>query len=223
MDATTTATQNPRVPDVPSPAAKQALDRAVAAVLLVATSPVSAAAVGLILLGNLRDAADRGPILYRERRISAGREFDLLKFRTLRRPALDRVRAEGSYARLAEADDANLTWAGRILKRRYLDELPQLVNILAGQMSLVGPRPWPVPMVVTQRAEGLDYRDHVVAGWTGPAQIRKDSAEPVRGADLDRAYVELLQTGSTRQILATDAQVLVETVRLLLRGEGLRF
>jgi lipopolysaccharide/colanic/teichoic acid biosynthesis glycosyltransferase len=211
------------VPDVPIPAAKQALDRAVAAVLLVATAPLSAAAVGLILVGMVRHPADRGPILYRERRITAGREFDLLKFRTLRRSALDRVRAEGSYARLAEAEDANLTWAGRILKRRYLDELPQLLNILAGQMSLVGPRPWPVPMVLTQRAAGLDYRDRVVAGWTGPAQIQKDSPEHVRGSELDLAYVALLRTGSTRRILAEDARILVETVRLLLRGEGLRF
>jgi len=211
------------VREVPTPAAKQALDRAVAAVLLLATAPVSAAAVGLILVGMLRHQADRGPILYRERRISAGREFDVLKFRTLRRDALDRVRAEGSYARLAEADGANLTWAGRVLKRRYLDELPQLLNILAGQMSLVGPRPWPVIMVVAQRAAGLDYRDRVVAGWTGPAQIRKDSSEPVRGSELDLAYVALLRTGSTRRILAEDARIVVETVRLLLRGEGLRF
>jgi lipopolysaccharide/colanic/teichoic acid biosynthesis glycosyltransferase len=90
-------------------------------------------------------------------------------------------------------------------------------------MSLVGPRPWPVVMVVAQREAGLDYRDRVVAGWTGPAQIRKDSPEPVRGSELDLAYVALLRTASTRRILAADARILVQTVRLLLRGEGLRF
>ncbi|MGE5689810.1 MAG: sugar transferase [Pseudomonadota bacterium] len=209
--------------EVPYPAAKQALDKAVALALLVAAAPVLVAAVALNLVGAVRDRRDRGPLLYRERRISAGREFDLLKLRTLRRDALARVRAEGSYARLAEADETNLTWAGRILKRWYLDELPQLLNVLAGEMSLVGPRPWPLSMVAEQRARGLDYRDRVVAGWTGPAQIRKDRAEAVRGADLDLAYAEAVRTLPPLRLLATDVRILAETVRLLARGQGLRF
>ena len=188
--------------DVPCPASKRALDLVVAAALLVVTAPVAAAAAMLELVGMLRNPRDRGPLLYRERRISAGREFDLLKFRTLRRDVVARVRAEGSYARLAEADQANLTWAGRILKRWYLDELPQLLNVLRGELSLVGPRPWPVPMVVAQREAGLDYRDRVVAGWTGPAQVRKDSAEAVKGAELDLEYVEGLRTLSPARLLA---------------------
>ncbi len=208
--------------DVPYPPAKQALDKAAAVVLLVVSAPVAAAAAALALWGMLRHRRDRGPLLYRERRISAGREFDLLKFRTLRQDVVRRVRAEASYARLAEADDGNLTWAGRILKRWYLDELPQLVNVLRGEMSLVGPRPWPVPMVIRQRAEGHDYRDRVQAGWTGAAQVRKDR-ENVRGTELDLAYVDALRRGGAARILVTDARILLETVRLLLRGEGLRF
>jgi O-antigen biosynthesis protein WbqP len=223
VDATTRRLQNPHVPDVPYPAAKRALDTIVAAALLVATSPVSAAATALTVFGMLRRPRDRGPLLYRERRISAGREFDLLKFRTLRRDVLERVRAEGSYARLAEAEEANLTWSGRILKRWYLDELPQLLNVLRGDLSLVGPRPWPVQMVVAQREAGLDYRDHVVAGLTGPAQVRKDSDLPVKGSDLDLEYVERLRTLSPGRLVATDLAILTDTVRLLARGEGLRF
>ena len=88
--------------DVPVLPAKRALDVAVAAALLLVTAPVFAAAVGLWVVGALWSPRDRGPLLYRERRISAGLEFDLLKFRTLRREAIARVRAEGSYARLAE-------------------------------------------------------------------------------------------------------------------------
>jgi lipopolysaccharide/colanic/teichoic acid biosynthesis glycosyltransferase len=105
------------VHDAAYPPAKRALDASVAAALLLATAPVSIAATALTVVGMVRRPGDRGPLLYRERRISAGREFDLLKFRTLRRDVLARVRAEGSYARLAEADEANLTWSGRILKR----------------------------------------------------------------------------------------------------------
>ena len=80
-----------------------------------------------------RAPRDRGPWLYRERRISRGREFDLLKFRTLRRDVLARMDSE-SHARMHEADEANLTWAGRrLLKPWYLDELPQIWNVLRGR------------------------------------------------------------------------------------------
>jgi lipopolysaccharide/colanic/teichoic acid biosynthesis glycosyltransferase len=211
------------VSPVPYPAVKKALDKSIAVLLLLPAAPVAAAAVVLQLAGMLRFRGDRGPVLYRERRISAGAEFDLLKFRTLRRDAIERTRAAGSYARLAEADEANLTWAGRILKRWYLDELPQLLNVLSGDMSLVGPRPWPISMVEAQRERGLDYRDRVVAGWTGPAQVRKDSGSKASAADLDLAYAEALATLSPLRLLATDAHILAETLRLLRRGQGLRF
>jgi lipopolysaccharide/colanic/teichoic acid biosynthesis glycosyltransferase len=95
--------------------------------------------------------------------------------------------------------------------------------VLRGDLSLVGPRPWPVQMVVAQREAGLDYRDHVVAGLTGPAQVRKDSDLPVKGSDLDLEYVERLWTLSSARLLATDLGILADTVRLLARGEGLRF
>src|SRR4051794_36608305 len=94
---------------------------------------------------------DRGAFLYREPRISRGRPFGLLKFRALRRAALEQMRREGGHARLYEADSNNLTWAGRrLLKPWYLDELPQLLNVVRGDLSLVGPRPWPPDMVRRQ-------------------------------------------------------------------------
>ena len=77
-----------------------------------------------------------------------------------------------------EGEEANLTWAGRrLLKPRYLDELPQIWNVFRGDMSLVGPRPWPPPMVANQVAKGITYRNEIVAGWTGPAQVEKGVTE----------------------------------------------
>ena len=158
-------------------------------------------------------------MLYRERRISRGRPFDLLKLRTLRESVL--VEAEG-HVRPFEADAANLTWAGRrVLKPLYLDELPQLVNVLRGEMSLVGPRPWPPELVERQLARGVDYRLLVTAGWTGPAQVSKGL--PVRYENLDRAYVELLSAGPTRAVLRHDLRILRRTLATMLRGEGLTY
>ncbi|MDQ3672030.1 MAG: sugar transferase [Actinomycetota bacterium] len=175
-------------------------------------------------LNGLLVARDRGPLLYRERRISRGREFDLLKFRTLRRTALEGQRDGEAHARLLESRDENLTWAGRrILKPWYLDELPQLLNILRGEMSLVGPRPWPPSMVRHQVAEGLDYRNHAIAGWTGPAQIQKGVVETSGYTDLDLRYVEACRSWGAIRLLRHDLSILRRTAKVLARGEGLRF
>ena len=156
---------------------------------------------------------------YRERRISRGRAFDVLKLRTLRESVLGE--AEG-HVRPFEADAANLTWAGRrVLKPLYLDELPQLVNILRGEMSLVGPRPWPPELVERQLARGVDYRLRVTAGWTGPAQVSKGLE--VEYENLDRAYVELLETRPVRAVLRYDLGILRRTLATMLRGEGLTY
>ena len=205
------------------PTAKRALDVSVSLVLLVVLAPVFAILFVAISIDMLRCSRDRGPWLYRETRISRGREFELLKFRTLRRDVLGEMEA-GSHARMLESDEANLTWAGRtLLKPWYLDELPQLWNVLRGDMSLVGPRPWPPPMVANQIADGLHYRVEFVAGWTGPAQVQKGLTESAGYAGLDVAYVEASRSSTFAQIVRRDLTILRETVRTLLRGEGLRF
>jgi lipopolysaccharide/colanic/teichoic acid biosynthesis glycosyltransferase len=212
------------VEEVPHRAAKRALDTTVALLLLAILAPFFVLAVGAIAIGMLRSAADRGPVLYREARISRGRTFDLLKFRTLRVDVLMRAAGEEPHARLLEAEVDNLTWAGRrVLKPWYLDELPQLLNVLRGDMSLVGPRPWPPSMVERQVASGLDYRLRVVAGWTGPVQVHKGVTEPEGYTALDLEYVEACRTWSGARLLRRDLGLLWRTAKVLTRGEGLRF
>ena len=193
---------------------------AVSAWLLVVLTPVWAVVLGAIGVDMLRCPQDRGRVLYRERRISRGRPFELLKLRTLRESVL--VEAEG-HVRPFEADAANLTWAGRrVLKPLYLDELPQLVNVLRGEMSLVGPRPWPPELVERQVARGVRYRLRVVAGWTGLAQISK-GREDVEFERLDLEYVELLRTSSGWALARRDLGILRQTIGTMLRREGLRY
>jgi lipopolysaccharide/colanic/teichoic acid biosynthesis glycosyltransferase len=213
-----------RTGDVPYPLAKQVFDRLVAAILIFATVPVLLVAVLLMGLDMLFVPRDRGPWLYRERRVSRGREFDVLKFRVLRTSALaDLADKPDSYARLYEQHTSNLTWAGSTMKRIYADELPQLFTVLRGEMSLVGPRPWPVPMVERQVAEGQDYRLRIMAGWTGPAQVRKDSGTKSKSTALDLEYVQLCRTLGGPRLLRYDLGVLRQSIGTMLRGRGLRF
>ena len=211
-------------PPIQYPRPKQLVDKLVAAGLLLVMSPVLVFVLVAIAIDMLLSRRDRGSFLYRESRISKGRPFDLLKFRTVRRTASASQAGGEAHARLLEADPANLTWAGRrIVKPWYLDELPQLVNVLKGDMSLVGPRPWPPSMARQQVAEGLDYRNLITAGWTGLAQIQKDVVEPARYAELDLVYVDACRTLSGAQLVRYDFGILWKTAKLIARGEGLRF
>lgn len=206
------------------PLAKKVEDKAIAGGLLVLLSPLFAAAYGAIAYDKLRHPGNRGPWLYRERRISCGREFDLLKFRTLRRDVIAAANGAEAHARLYEADEANLTWAGRrVLKPWYLDELPQLFNVLRGDMSLVGPRPWPPSMVANQIAKGLEYRNEVMAGWTGAAQVQKGTTQSSGFTELDLAYVEASRSSSGVSVVRRDLEILWRTVKVMARGEGLQF
>jgi lipopolysaccharide/colanic/teichoic acid biosynthesis glycosyltransferase len=202
-----------------TPRPKRLLDVTVAATLLVALSPVVAVVLLAFVLDALFSRRDRGTLLYSEPRMSRGREFGLLKFRTLRSDVL--ARAAG-HARLLEVEPANLTWLGRrVLKPWYLDELPQLWNVLRGDISLVGPRPWPPQLVAEQRDEGLIYRDTLPAGLTGPAQITKGSGK--RYADLDLEYAERFQMLGGWALVRYDLEILARTLRVIARGEGLSY
>jgi len=190
--------------------------------LLALLSPLIIVLFGVMAVNMIVSPVDRGGFFYREPRVSRGRLFGLLKFRTLRRDVLDQMRAADGHARLYEANPDNLTWTGRrLLKPWYLDEVPQLLNILRGDMSLVGPRPWPVEMVRRQVAEGRDYRNRVPAGLTGPAQVTK--GEGIRYEDLDLRYVEAWSSLSSWALARYDLQILRQTLAVIARGEGLNF
>lgn len=198
---------------------KRAFDVVVSSALLALLSPLELLALAAMTVDMAAVPRDRGSFLYRERRVSRGKTFDLLKLRTLRADVLAEA---GGHARLLELDPGNLTWAGRrILKPWYLDELPQLLNVLRGDISLVGPRPWPPALVEGQLAEGYDYRNRVLAGLTGPAQVSKGSGRAYLGLDLE--YVSRLERQSGRQIVQQDLRILLRTIGVLARGEGLAY
>jgi lipopolysaccharide/colanic/teichoic acid biosynthesis glycosyltransferase len=193
---------------------KRVIDVVGAAASLLLLSPVMAViavAVGL---------ESRGPVVFRQSRGGrGGRPFTLLKFRTMVHGADRRVGEVVDLEGLATPvfkvrDDPRVTRVGRFLRKTSLDELPQLWNVLRGDMSLVGPRPEQLDLVARYSAEAREVRLAVRPGLTGPMQVygrgRLDFDERLA---VEREYVENLSLGR-------DARLLALSVAAVIRGAG---
>jgi len=201
--------------ELPALILKRASDLFLASIGLIIAMPL------VLLIGIAIKFESRGPVFFRQRRVGlGGREFMMWKFRSMYHEAENR---QHEIAHLNPYEDARLfklprdpriTRVGRVLRRFSLDELPQLFNILAGDMSLVGPRP-PLPSEV-KRYESRHYiRLSVVPGLTGPWQVNgrnliTDFEEVVR---LEREYIE-------NWSLRSDLEIILRTSGVVLSGEG---
>jgi lipopolysaccharide/colanic/teichoic acid biosynthesis glycosyltransferase len=179
-------------------------DLAVAALALAVFAPVIAACALAIRLES------PGPVIYRQRRVGKdGEPFEMLKLRTMVSGA------EGIGAGLAVNEgDPRITRIGAFLRRWSLDELPNFVNVLRGEMSIVGPRPT-VQVQVDQYTDRQRRRLEVKPGITGWAQVNGRASLPwPERIELDVWYVD-------NRSLRLDVQILLRTVRMLLSGDGL--
>jgi lipopolysaccharide/colanic/teichoic acid biosynthesis glycosyltransferase len=180
------------------------LDILLASILLVVSAPFLLIAMLLIRIEG------GGSAIYRQTRVGLnGHEFEMLKLRTMK-PGSDPV----GIGTAVQLDDPRVTGVGRWLRRTSLDEVPNLVNVLRGEMAVVGPRP-------THPAPVADYTDHqkrrheVLPGITGWAQVQGRAGIPWEDRiELDIEYVD-------RRSTALDLKILIKTVWLTLTGRGL--
>ena len=192
---------------------KRALDLCGSLAALVLLAPL------LLAVGLAVRVSSRGPVLFRQRRVGRnGRTFDLLKFRTMHdgaeaaKPGLRELNEADGLFKIA--DDPRVTPVGRVLRRMSLDELPQLVNVLRGEMSLVGPR----PLVAEEDSlvQGwLRRRLDVTPGMTGVWQVLGSARIPLHEmVKLDYLY-------RTNWSLWLDLKILLRTVPYVLARRGL--
>jgi exopolysaccharide production protein ExoY len=197
---------------------KRAVDLGTTSILLVLTSPIMAAAAAAIVMTAGR------PVLFRQQRVGRhGRRFVILKLRTMRPDAQDVLAADPAlYERYLTGgfkldldDDPRLLRVGRFLRRYSIDEIPQLLNVLRGDMSLVGPRPV-VPGELPEYGPLVPAYLHAWPGITGAWQVagRDDIKYPER-AELDAQYLE-------RWSLLSDPAILLRTLPSALRARGVR-
>ncbi|HEY1615229.1 MAG TPA: exopolysaccharide biosynthesis polyprenyl glycosylphosphotransferase [Rhizomicrobium sp.] len=191
-------------------ALKRSLDLCIAVPLLVILAPVLFA---LALAVRLESS---GPSLFRQRRFGRdGRVFRILKFRTLH------VMEDGDQVRQVTRDDPRLTRLGRFLRRTSLDELPQLFNVIRGDMSLVGPRPHALAHDRYYGARIGDYlqRQRVKPGITGWAQIHGHRGETATLDEMrNRVGFDLWYVA--RADIVLDLYILLATPRAILRGKN---
>jgi lipopolysaccharide/colanic/teichoic acid biosynthesis glycosyltransferase len=180
------------------------LDIVIALLALAILSPVLLIAAIAIRLGS------RGPVFYRQRRVGLnGEEFEMLKLRTM---------VVGSdpvgVGTVVTRDDPRVTAAGRVLRRTSLDEIPNLFNVLRGEMAIVGPRPT-IPAQVVDYTPHQHRRHEVRPGVTGWAQVQGRAGIPwEQRIELDVDYVD-------HRNALLDARILLKTLWLLVTGHGL--
>lgn len=188
---------------------KRATDVLASGVLILLSAPIMLLTVALIAL------EDGFPILYRQERVGqGGRVFRVLKFRSMRRDA-----EKDGNPRWAKANDDRVTRVGRIIRKVRIDELPQLINVLKGDMSLVGPRP-ERPFFVEDLNRQIPYyaaRHSIKPGVTGWAQVRYHYGSSLEDA-VQKLQYDLYYVKNHRLIL--DLLILFETVGVVLTGKG---
>jgi sugar transferase EpsL len=184
----------PRVDRVASYRGKRLLDLVLASVLFAPAAPVTLLCAILIKLD------DGGPVLFRQERVGRdGKPFDVLKLRTMH---------HGESNPLFPSDD-HITRVGRVLRRLSLDELPQLVNVLRGDMSIVGPRPT-LPYQVARYTDEQRRRLSVRPGLTGLAQVRgRNTLTWAERIELDLEYLGRQSIWFDLKVLALSVPVVV--------------
>jgi len=177
---------------------KYMLERIIAIPMLVLASPIFLFVAILIKLDGISHPENAGSVFYTELRNSAGKVFRVIKFRTIPVSTVEWIN-ENPDTRSSTGAQTQKTWAGKIILNWYLDELPQLINVLKGEMSIVGPRPHICGQHKKEIELGLTYRNYLKAGILGVPQACKRNQKYAQAIE-DMANRHKTQSGELRTL-----------------------
>lgn len=199
---------------------KYTLDKIIAGYFFVVLLPLLILIVLSIKIEALTRPRARGPAFIYEERISQGEKFFLYKFRTyfLQDDTLNADK-KGTTDFI---NDRDLTFVGNVLRKYYLDELPQLVNIIKGEMSFIGPRPVPEDQYISTLEQGYQAKRVLRAGLDGPVQALKGHRRDI-GPYLafDDDLIGMYHDSSTVKVLFLDLRICWQTLKKIWEGDGL--
>jgi len=206
---------------VKTPWTKRVFDVVVSIFLLILLSPLILFILIWMILEFIFLPASRGSLFYHEIRVSRGKKFRFHKFRIFKKSVLDQAENRGGciHTKPLEKDKTNLTFYGRFLKKIYMDELPQLWNVVKGDMTLVGPRPTNVENSDNYKKRGNYTKERMLCGITGPFQAKK--GEGFNQEEVDSEYIDFVDARSGIRVLFKDLSVLFQTVVTVIKAKGL--
>ena len=219
---------------------KRMFDIVASGFLLIIFAPFFILIALLLKMEGLINPSLRGPVFYKEIRISKGKPFDMYKFRTVRRSILELVKKEKAISITDFTAKRNklkyLTPVGTFLAQIYFDELPQFFNVLKGDMSMVGPRPHVPEHYANDLREGVVSAKYIKSGIMGLVQGSKGNAQ-MRNAlarmatkhaiknkamvFIDRLYFQKYLTASAIEMLFYDIGIMFQCLRVVLEAKGI--
>ena len=201
---------------------KRVFDIIVSAFLLTVLSPVFVIILFAIFVEHILSGNVFASLFYSETRISQGKPFNFVKFNIFQPKVLKDMRSNGQFVhtKILEHSKNGLSKVGHIVQKIYLDELPQLVNVLKGDLSMVGPRPVNPVNYEKILNSGITTKAEIKAGLTGNYQARKGE-EGISQDKLDREYINFYLNNPSWRILLLDIKILSRTLVIIFRAEGI--
>ncbi len=205
------------------PMIKRIFDILACLFILVILSPLIVFILAIFFTEEIFSATSRGPLFYTETRISKGLPFKVFKFRIFKVTVSKKYFEKHGFVQTKEleGDNNNLTLTGRLLKQIYMDELPQIFNVLIGDMTLVGPRPSNEVVTYEDGLAGRFQRFLFVGGLTGPFQAVKDAKTRPVQSEVDMAYIIYCKNNPGWKIILKDLVIMSQTILVVLRAKGI--
>jgi lipopolysaccharide/colanic/teichoic acid biosynthesis glycosyltransferase len=210
------------VPGIDEPLIKRLTDLILTFLAMILALPLVIFISAAIKFTSFLIPSEKGPLLRSEIRVSKGKPFRFYKFRFIRQEVLNRDIARRLRNRSKDIENERYsTFIGRYLSKYYLDELPQLYNILRGDMSWVGPRPFHIDDYKEDLSKG-DLRKKVIkAGLSGLVQINKGNSKSASDMDLDNEYIDFCRRSGSFKRWLYDWKILFRTFKVIAEAKGI--
>ncbi len=205
---------------IPIPRLKRLFDIIFSFITIIVTIPLFIIILLIIFIEHIFLGKVFSSLFYTEKRISQGNVFNLVKFNIFKPSIISKLKKEGTFIHTKKLEHGGgLTIFGNLLKKVYIDELPQLFNILKGDISIVGPRPVNLEVYQSLIDRGIKTKSIIKAGLTGKFQSLKGETKKT-DVELDQEYIDFCKNSSSWKIVCLDIKIIFLTIIVMLRAEG---